>query len=113
MYLRSRGVATLLLKEIPELAGAPLTLAGLTVSVTADNILLLRHVELDGRLERIISVVKLRDSDFDASVRPYTIGRHGLVVGEPLRGVEGALTGMARLRSGETAPDRPIISTVP
>jgi circadian clock protein KaiC len=99
-YLRGQGLTTLLVKEIAELAGAPLTLAGLTVSVTVDNILLLRHVELDGQLERVVSVIKIRDSDFDPAVRRYRIGSDGLVIGEPLRGVEGVLLGLARLRSG-------------
>jgi len=104
-YLRQQGVTTVLIKEIPELAGGALTLAGLTVSVTVDNILLLRHVELDGQLERIISVIKIRDSDFDTSVRRYRIGPRGLAIGEQLRGVEGVLLGLAHLRTGsaETA----------
>jgi circadian clock protein KaiC len=98
-YLRTQEVTTVLIKEIAELAGGPLTLAGLTVSVTVDNIILLRHVELDGQLERIVSVIKIRDSDFDSMVRRYRIGQGGLVIGEPLRGVEGILVGLARLRT--------------
>jgi len=107
-YLRKQGITTVLIKEIAELAGGPLTLAGLTVSVTVDNILLLRHVELDGQLERIISVIKIRDSDFDPAVRRYRIGVHGLTIGEPLRGVEGVLLGLAHLRTGtvEAPPGR-------
>jgi circadian clock protein KaiC len=100
-YLRTQRVTTLLVKEIAELAGAPLTLAGLTVSVTVDNILLLRHVELDGQLERVVSVIKIRDSDFDTTVRRYRIGPDGVTIGEPMRGVEGVLMGLARLRSTE------------
>jgi len=106
-YLRSQGVTTLLIKEIAELAGAPVTLAGLTVSVTVDNILLLRHVELDGKLERIISVIKIRDAAFDAMVRRYQIGPHGLTIGEPLHGVEGLLLGLARLRTEDAQTTRP------
>jgi circadian clock protein KaiC len=102
-YLRTQWVTTLLLKEIPELAGGPLTLAGMTVSVTVDNILLLRHVELDGQLERIVSVIKIRDSAFNARVHRYHIGGGGFAIGEPLAGVEGILIGLARLRS-ESAP---------
>jgi circadian clock protein KaiC len=105
-YLRQHGVTTVLIKEIAELTGGPLTLAGLTVSVTVDNILLLRHVELDGRLERIVSVIKIRDSAFDTAVRRYSIDASGLRVGEPLRGVEGALSGLARLRSTGDQPRR-------
>jgi circadian clock protein KaiC len=106
-YLRMQEVTTLMLKEIPELAGGPLTLAGMTVSVTVDNILLLRHVELDGQLERIVTVIKIRDSDFDARVHRYRIDAGGLVLGEPLAGVEGILIGLARLRS-ESAPPSPL-----
>ena len=75
-----------------------------TVSVTVDNILLLRHVELDGQLERIISVIKIRDSGFDPAVRRYTIGPGGVAIGAPLRGVEGVLLGLAHLRTGSAEP---------
>jgi circadian clock protein KaiC len=97
-YLRQQNVTTVLVKEIAEVAGGPLTLAGLTVSVTVDNILLLRHVELDGKLERIVSVIKI-DGAFDATVRRYQINERGLRIGDALQGVEGVLTGLAHLRT--------------
>lgn len=88
-YLRSQGVTTLLMKEISELNGGPLSVAGLAASVTVDNILLLHYIELDGHLERVISIVKARESASDYSLRRYSISDLGMSVGEAFHGVEG------------------------
>jgi circadian clock protein KaiC len=101
-FLRGHGVTSLLIRDAVELAGSTVSVGGLTFAATADNILVLRHVEIDNRLARVISVVKTRDSDFDPAVRRYSIADDGLGIGEPLQGVEGTMMGLARLR---TIPD--------
>jgi circadian clock protein KaiC len=98
-FLRGHGVTSLLIRDVIELVGSTVSVGGLTFAATADNILVLRHVEIDNRLARVISVVKTRDSDFDPAVRRYSIGDDGLGIGEPLHGVEGTMMGLARLRT--------------
>lgn len=90
-YLRGNGITTLLIRDTTELAAAPVTVRALTFSATADGILLMRHVEANDRLERIISIVKLRDSDFDHRVCHYTITAGGLQISGPLRGVHSTI----------------------
>ena len=98
-YLRGHEVTVLVINDMAELGGAPVSVGGFTYSATADNILLMRQVEIDNRLQLLLSVVKMRDSAFDPDVRCYTIEAGGLRLGEPLRDVEGTLMGPSRLRT--------------
>jgi circadian clock protein KaiC len=98
-YFRGRGVTSLLIRDIVEVAGSTVSIGGLTFAATADNILMLRHLEIDNQLERVVWVVKTRDSHFDPAVRRYSIADNGLVIGDRLQGVEGTLMGLARLRT--------------
>ena len=50
------------------------------ISVIAENILLLRFAETGRRLTRLLSVLKVRDSDFDGSVLPFSITDNGIVI---------------------------------
>jgi circadian clock protein KaiC len=101
-YLRGHQVTVLIINDMAELGGAPVSVGGFTYSATADNIMLMRQVEIDNRLQLLLSVVKMRDSAFDPDVRHYTIEKGGLRIGQPLRGVEGTLMGPARLRTVTT-----------
>ncbi|HMI83469.1 MAG TPA: ATPase domain-containing protein [Polyangiaceae bacterium] len=57
------------------------------------NIFVLRHSELGGRVHKLFSVFKMRDSDFDASVREITIGDRGIEIGEPIVDADRLLGG--------------------
>jgi len=59
-------------------------------------LILLRYVELQSRLFRLISVFKVRDGAFDPTIREFAITDAGIVVGKPFEGVEAVLSGMAR-----------------
>ncbi len=52
------------------------------LSTIAENIILLRFVELRSKLHRLLSVAKVRDADFDGDIREYVIGNTGLVLDE-------------------------------
>jgi circadian clock protein KaiC len=45
------------------------------------NIILTRHVELGDSIQTVLSILKLRDSDFDRGVRLVTVGARGVEVG--------------------------------
>ncbi|MGE4219358.1 MAG: ATPase domain-containing protein [Alphaproteobacteria bacterium] len=79
--LRQLGATTLCTLEAPEFfANHNLVLD--QISAIAENILLLRFAETDeGRLMRLLSVLKMRDSDFDHATVPFTIGAGGIVAG--------------------------------
>ncbi len=83
--LRELGVTTLSTAEVPELMG-PVARAPLgRLTPVAENLIMLRHVEEQGSLERILSVMKLRDSHFDTRLRRFDIGATGIVLrdGDP------------------------------
>ncbi|MGC3998210.1 MAG: ATPase domain-containing protein [Anaeromyxobacter sp.] len=94
-HLRRAGVTLVVTMEIPELLGTG-QLSGHGVSFACDNVIQLRYVELGGRLERAISIIKARGVDVDTEVRGMTIGPQGLQVSErsPFRELRGVLTGV-------------------
>ena len=81
--------------EVAKIAGPDLDFSDTPISVAAENVLFLRHVELRGQLRRIISILKMRESGYDPHVREFVIAEDGIRVLEPLRG-EGLLTGIPR-----------------
>lgn len=96
VQLRNAGVTTIFIKEIPKITGADLDFVDAPIAVAAENLVFARHVELRGRLHRIISVLKMRDSAHDEYVREFTISREGIRVLEPMDSAEGLLAGVAR-----------------
>ncbi len=81
--LRDRGVTTLFSLEIDTFAGPQLAAPVPTISATMDSGILLRSVELGSRLRRLVSVLKHRQNAADPTIREFTIGPQGIVVGEP------------------------------
>ena len=84
-HLRIAGVTTLLSEELPLFT--PTTKA-VSLSAMVENALLLRFFEQQSQLHRLISVIKLRDSDFDPGIREFTIGATGIAVHEEIVGIE-------------------------
>jgi circadian clock protein KaiC len=55
----------------------------------------MRFVELRAQLRRTLSVIKLRDSEFDPSICEFCLTSHGLDVVDSLNGTEELMTGVA------------------
>ena len=102
-YLRGHEVTVLMIYDMAELGGAPVSVGGFTYSATADNILLMRQVEVNNCLRLLVSVVKMRDSPFDPLVRCYTIEDGSLRIGDPLRNLKGSSSERARLHTVTTS----------
>ncbi|MDB4968096.1 MAG: Circadian clock protein KaiC [Myxococcales bacterium] len=103
--LRGLGVTTLLTKEVSKLAGPELDFSDTPITVAIENFVFLRFVELRGRLHRILSVLKMRDSEYDGDVREFSIAEAGFRVLAPVSSAEGLLTGMARAVGTSVAPE--------
>lgn len=58
-----------------------------------DVIIMQRYIELNGCLQRVMSVVKVRGSAHSKEIRTYEITRTGIAVGQPLSRYDGLLTG--------------------
>lgn len=75
------------------------------VAEAADNLVLLRYVELRSQLYRLLSLVKVRDSAYEPAVRAFTISATGIEVSATFESAESILTGRARPEQDE--PKRP------
>jgi circadian clock protein KaiC len=63
------------------------------VSFITDNVIAQRYVEIGGRLQKVLSVVKMRGSQHSSEFRTYEVGATGATVGGPLHDYHGILTG--------------------
>jgi circadian clock protein KaiC len=64
------------------------------ISFLADNLIIQRYVEMDGRLRRVLAVLKMRGSAHDTHLRLYEITDHGIRIGASLEEYRGILTGI-------------------
>jgi circadian clock protein KaiC len=72
-----------------------------------DAIIMQRYIELNGQLQRIMGVVKVRGSAHSKDLRAFEITEEGIVVGETLGRYEGLLTGSPDLIGGPTSDRNP------
>lgn len=107
--LRGLGVTTMYSLEAPEVLGSQVHLPKGELSLLSDNLILLRSIERDWRLLRLVSILKVRDSDFDPLLYQYVPTSEGLQIqemlhapGEPSRYNEAAVAdrGAASGRGG-------------
>ncbi|MCY1018710.1 ATPase domain-containing protein [Pyxidicoccus sp. MSG2] len=94
--LRALGVTTLATQQTNTLFGPVLHAPLERVEAIIDNILLLRFVELRSQLYRMLSVLKMRESDNDPALRLFSITNEGIDVAETFESAEAILTGQAR-----------------
>jgi circadian clock protein KaiC len=91
-YLRNMNVTGLVTNEVHQITGE-FRATEQEVSHLADNIMILRHVEHEGELQKVIGVLKMRTNDFEKTLRQFDITADGLAVGDPLSDLRGILTG--------------------
>lgn len=108
--LTDTGVTVLMTMEIVQ-SYTDLQFSPYVISFLADDIILLRYVEIEGLLRKSLVVVKMRQSDHSKEMRAYEITGRGLVVRESLREYRGINTGMAELRAGAAIPVYPGLIT--
>jgi circadian clock protein KaiC len=92
-HFRITRVAPLMTMEVAELLGTA-QLTGHGVSSIADNVIVLRYVEVDGHLERAVFVLKARGIGHTSELRRFLINDRGAYVGERFRELRGVLTGV-------------------
>ncbi len=98
-YLKNMGVTVIFVDEVGHLTG-DFQPTEVGISYLADNIVFLRHVEVEGELRKVIGVLKKRTSDFERTLRRLQITEHGIKVGEPLTNLRGLLTGTPEFADG-------------
>ncbi len=91
-YMKSQGVTVFMTNELKNITGE-FRVTSTNTSYLADNILFLRYLEMNGKLEKAIGVLKKRMSGFENTMRRYRITSEGIKVGAPLDNMRGILTG--------------------
>lgn len=89
------GVTTTVTSEISELFGA-VRLTHEALSGAVDNIILLRHVEIEGKIRGVLSILKSRGIEHDTDIREFEITGKGINVKTSMIGYESVLSGSAR-----------------
>ena len=92
-YVKDRDIAGLFTTTTERLLGGT-SITDSHISTVTDAIILLRYFERRGTIDRGITILKMRGSDHDKSIRGFTINNHGMQIGEPLHDVTGILTGL-------------------
>jgi circadian clock protein KaiC len=101
--LRDRDVTVLLTQQPNALFGPELYSPIRGVDALCDNLLFLRFFEVGGRLHRLISVLKMRDSGNDPYLRELAIGSGGVEVREGYPSLDALITGQPRPRGDPEA----------
>ena len=91
--LTRTGVTVLMTAEVVE-AFPDGTFTTERVSFVTDDIVVQRYVEIDGHLQKVLAVVKMRGSVHATDFRAYELTPEGAVMGESLSGFRGITTGV-------------------
>lgn len=91
-FIKSREAAGLFTAVTATLTGGP-SVTETHISTITDTILLLRYVELMGEMRRGITVLKMRGSNHDKTIREYEIDDSGMHIGGAFKNVGGILAG--------------------
>jgi circadian clock protein KaiC len=80
------------------------------VSFISHDVILQRYVEMRGKLQRLMTVIKTRGRAHSLDMRRYVIGPAGIVMGKTLHGYRGILSGVpekveSRARAPRARPD--------
>ena len=100
-FLNRSGIATFLTVAQHGLVGDMKT--PVDVTYLADNVILLRFFEAEGRVRRAMSVIKKRTGAHEDTIREFRISNRGLSLGAPLHHFHGVLRGVPTY-IGKTVP---------
>jgi circadian clock protein KaiC len=81
--LTGTGITVMMTMEIVQ-SSTDMRFSPYVISFLADNIILLRYIEIGGQLKKSLVVVKMRNSYHSSDVRLYDITTQGLIVRESL-----------------------------
>ena len=104
--LHARGTTTIFSAELRQIYAPEIEAPLDGVSPLLENLFLLRFVELNSEIHRVISILKLRDSKFDPRIHEFTISNLGFRIEEGFHGEEAILTGVAHKVPDETSSKR-------
>lgn len=98
MYLKTKGLNSILVWESSQSMGQAATLA-LTehgLSFLVDCIIMLRSVEIESAVKKALVILKMRGSNHDKQLREFDITNEGIDIKAPFTKYEGLFTGSPR-----------------
>src|SRR6266487_68827 len=99
--LRTRGVTLLAIKETPKVVTTELDFSADALAALAENVLLLQKLAYRGRLHSVLSVLKMRFSTHDYTLREFLIAvPEGIRVLTPDESGREILAGLTEQQSG-------------
>ena len=102
--LRARDVTTLVAVETRGLFTQEVETPIEGAAAVVENIIFLRYVEQHSQLNRLVSILKARESDHDTTIRHFTIGRRGLDVAEGFESTGSSPSGHPRAIAPPAGP---------
>jgi len=95
-FLKSHDVTSVFTNTSPQILGVT-EITETHLSTASDNIIILKYVELDGRMHRIINALKERGSMHKKELMEFEITTEsGVEIIGPFKGVENLMSGFAR-----------------
>ena len=91
-FVKQKEIVTLVTSTTPTLLGGT-SVTEAHISTITDSIILLRYVEMFGEMRRGLTVLKMRGSLHEKSIREYHIDQNGMTLGAQFRNVVGILSG--------------------
>jgi circadian clock protein KaiC len=89
--LRNVGATTLFSEESEFFSSDP-ELPNRELGSVVDNVIFLRYFEQNSKMHRLISILKVRESDYEADIREFKITSKGIVIAKSISG-EAILSG--------------------
>jgi circadian clock protein KaiC len=102
--LRTYDVTAVVTEELP-LFRPEIDMPNPELANVVETVVMLRYVELRSQLHRLISIMKMRESRYDTSIREFKITDDGLQVAASFESAEAILTGHGRITRPEQGAD--------
>lgn len=103
-YLKNMGVTVIFIDEVDTVTG-PFQATNAGISYLADNVIFLRHLEMNSELRKVIGVLKKRVGTFEKQLREFEMTATGIHIGPPLTDVQGILQGNPTVHGPPTSDD--------
>jgi circadian clock protein KaiC len=103
MYFKTKGLSSISIWEAPQTAGQTFSVAEAGMSFLVDCIVLLRFVEIESFLRKALTILKMRGSDHDKTLREFKITSQGIKLAAPFSGYEAITSGVPRKTMTEEA----------
>lgn len=92
-FLAGQGVVTLMVLAQQGLMGVTMT-TPIDLTYLADTVIITRYFEAVGAVKKAVSVVKKRGGKHETTIREFSMGSGGVVVGNALSQFHGVLSGI-------------------